>query len=136
MNGLERDCKYGEAAENEVIDILSKVFDSDLVKTSKYCKIDFTSDTVDVELKSRTTEHNKYTTTIVPKSKIDYIRGNQKMKKYVFAFKFTDGLYYIEYDQAVFDSFECKMFVRGERTGTNDIKQLYYFIPVVELKKI
>ena len=136
MTDYDRDCKYGEAAENDVMDILCKVFDADLCKTSRYSKIDFSSEHVDIELKSRTTEHNKYATTIVPKSKIDYIKANYKMKKYVFAFKFTDGIYYIEYDSDNFDTFECKMFVRGERTGTNDVKQLYYFIPVAFLKKV
>jgi hypothetical protein len=136
MNDYQRDYNFGADSENEVLEALNKVFNTELCKTSRYSKMDFTSDWLDVELKSRNVERNTYKSTIVPKSKIDYIKRSNQTKKYVFAFRFTDGLYYIEYDDKVFESFECKMFVRSERTGTNDVKQLYYHIPVDQLKCI
>jgi hypothetical protein len=136
MSQLKKDIEFGERSEMEMIDIIGKAFDCEFVKNSKYASIDFSSDKVDVELKSRNVEYGKYATTIVPKSKIDYIKKNRMIKKYVFAFRFTDGLYFIEYSDEVFDSFECKMFKRIPRTGRKDIEQLYYFIPCDKLVKI
>jgi hypothetical protein len=136
MNQFKRDLSFGEQSEMEVIEILSKAFDTDLVKNSKYASIDFSSDGIDVELKSRNNEKDKYPTTIIPKSKVDYIKKYRAMKKYIFAFKFTDGLYYIEFKDEVFDGYECKMYKRNPRTGTLDKEQLYYFIPVCVLIKI
>ena len=131
-----KDYKFGLNSEMEVLGTLNKVFDTDLCKTSMYSKMDFTSDWIDVELKSRNVARDTYKTTIIPKSKIDYIKKVSATKKYVFAFRFTDGLYYIEYDEKVFDNLECKMFVRTERTGYKDIQQLYYHIPVDKLLPI
>lgn len=130
------DHKFGLTKENEVITLLSNAFGVELVKTSKYASIDFKSDTVDIELKSRTTARDTYPTTIIPASKINYIRKYGGSKRFVFAFAFTDGIYYIEYDEAKFSSFEHKMFVRNKRSDYNDKEQMYCFIPVSELTKI
>lgn len=135
-NQFKRDLSFGEQSEMEVLEVLNKAFDTNLVKNSKYASIDFSSDSVDIELKSRNVEFGKYDTTIVPKSKIDYIKKHRMMKKYIFAFRFTDGLYYIEFDDEVFDGLECKMFKRVPRTGIVDKEQLYYFIPVSLLKSL
>ena len=136
MNQFKRDLSFGEQSEMEVIEVLSKAFDTELVKNSQYASIDFASDTVEIELKSRNNEKDKYPTTIIPKSKIDYIKKYRMMKKYIFAFRFTDGLYYIEFKDEVFDKYECKMYKRNVRSGTVDKEQLYYFIPVGDLIKI
>ena len=136
MNQFKTDLTFGEKSEMEVLEILNKAFDTELVKGSKYASIDFTSDTVDIELKSRNVDYGKYDTTIVPKSKIDYIKKHRMMKKYIFAFRFTDGLYYIEFKDEIFDGFECKMFKRVPRSGIVDKEQLYYFIPVGMLKPV
>jgi hypothetical protein len=136
MNQFKRDLSFGEQSEMEVIEVLSKAFDTELVKNSQYASIDFASDTVEIELKSRNNEKDKYPTTIIPKSKIDYIKKYRMMKKYIFAFRFTDGLYYIEFKDEVFDKYECKMYKRLPRTGIIDKEQLYYYIPVCDLIKI
>jgi len=136
MNQFKRDLSFGEQSEMEVIEVLSKAFDTELVKNSQYASIDVGSDTVEIELKSRNNEKDKYPTTIIPKSKIDYIKKYRMMKKYIFAFRFTDGLYYIEFKDEVFDKYECKMYKRNVRSGTVDKEQLYYFIPVCDLKKL
>jgi len=136
MSDYDNDRAMGEKSEAEVIDVLSKAFNTEFAGTARYATIDFVSDTIEIELKTRNNEKDKYPTTLIPKSKIDYIKNNRRMKKYIFAFKFTDGLYYIEYDDKVFDKIECKMFVRDKRTGWSDAAQLYYYIPVTLLRPV
>jgi hypothetical protein len=133
---LAKDLEYGLQKENEVMNVLSKAFDVELIKTSKYASIDFKSDSVDIELKSRTNAHDTYMTTMIPKSKIDYIKKYGGDKRFIFAFNFTDGLYYIEYNSEFFDKFEFKMFVRNKRIDYNDKEQMYCFIPTSKLIKI
>ena len=54
----------------------------------------------------------------------------------IFKHNFIDGLFYIKYDKDEFKSFKLENFVRNRRVDYNDIKQLYYFIPIDKLKFI
>ncbi len=130
------DLKFGTQKEEELITVLSEAFGVNLVKQKRGAIIDFESDTIGVELKSRNNTYKKYPTTLIPTNKIDYINKTEGNKKYIFAFAFTDGLYYIEYDKEKFSSFDYKMFVRHKRCDYNDKEKLYCYIPISELVKI
>ena len=138
MSSFKSDYAFGIAKEDEVITMLNKAFNTEFCKESQYSSIDFKSDALDAELKSSNNAHDANKNTMVPKSKIDFIKHqlNVKPKRFIFAFNFTDGLYYIEYNAELFDTFECKNFVRNQRVDYMDKPQLYYFIPIDKLKLI
>ena len=92
------------------------------------------SKTVYVEMKSRNNRHDTYATTIVGSNKIRWC--TDPTKKYYFAFVFTDGIYYIQYDKTLFDTFECSDFVRNTRSGYEDRMAKYVFIPVSALTRM
>ena len=133
MNDFQRDLAFGLDKEEKLVSLFNDKFNVKFIKKATFDSFDFTSDTIELELKSRKNNYITFPTTIVPKSKVDSIKKN---KRFIFAFAFYDGIYYIEYDKEVFDTIECKMFLRNYRTGYKDKKQLYYFIPVSILKKI
>lgn len=115
---------------------LERLTQTTLVKEKgRYSPFDFAdmNKTIYVELKTRNVAVNKYETTLLPASKLNYC--NDKTKKYIFAFFFTDGLYYIEYSTELFDTFEKKEFCRFQRYGINDKPQLYIYIPASKLLK-
>ena len=86
-----------------------------------------------IELKTRMNAKNKYPTTMVSQSKVNIAKEYPK-KKFVFCFKFTDGLYYIQYEKELFDTFEMSQGGRNDR-GREEYNT-YCFIPVSKLTKI
>jgi hypothetical protein len=64
---------------------------------------------------------------------LDKVKEN--MKKIIFLFNFIDGLYYIEYEKNLFDTFEKQPF-RRFREGVNDKEKPYIYIPIEHLKRI
>jgi hypothetical protein len=54
-------------------------------------------------------------------------------KQIVLLFNFTDGLYYIEYNQEQFSKYETKMFSRAKQEW--DEKE-HVYIPIADLKKV
>jgi len=130
------DYKFGLQNEDKILPLINKYFNTDslnpIIKSvSSFSLNDFESDTTLYELKSRTNNYNKYNDTLLGFNKI--INGS---KKQVFLFNFTDGLFYIEYDETLFNTFTKKPFVRNQRTDYNDIPKIYLFIPINKLKKI
>lgn len=128
------DFVLGLAKEKEVFDLLKKYFNCpDLKKDSdKFGRMDFYDSNTNIELKSRRVPFNKYHTTIISQSKIEYCKGFDKTNYFVFCF--TDGIYYIEYQKEIFDLFE----VRKEsiyRDGIEE-KKINCHIPTKYLIKI
>lgn len=126
--------KFGIKSENDNIKLISSFFNQEFKKTSLYHPIDFISDTHYLEIKSRTVEYNKYPTTLLPLSKINYIKRYPKPA--IFVFIFTDNIYYINYDEELFKSFETKEYVRAPRTGIKDKPTQYIYIPINKLSLI
>lgn len=143
MSGIKTykaDYEFGISSEKQNLETIKKCFNININNDAcknRYDNFDFKSscDNVWIELKTRTNKHDQFETTIIPKSKIDYAISNPQ-RTYYFVFAFTDGLYYIEYNKELFDTFEVKEFVRFKRAGYTDKAQLYYFIPVTKLTKI
>lgn len=132
---------YFDKEENDFGTQSQKQCHSELLKLNpnlkeiknKFAPFDFVDDTntVFVELKTRRNKRTQYDTTMVPESKIKKIvDGNT----YYFCFKFTDGLYYIQYDKQIFDNFEVKKGGRYDR-GKPEIES-YVYIPIELLQPL
>jgi hypothetical protein len=133
MRSFKLDYSFGKTNEDIVLTQIQKFFTNDgIIKKEEdtYSKYDFKGDTYLYELKSRNVHYKKFATTIIPYDKII------ENTKQIFLFNFIDGLYYIEYDKDVFSKFELSDFQRHKREDYNDIKKLYFHIPIKKLIKI
>ena len=123
-SNIKQICEFGKQSEQETLPVIRRFFkDNSILPTSKHFdKWDYISNTKNYELKTRTCSSNEYPTTMITqdKCKIDS----------VLLFKFTNGLYYIEYNKEQFDKYEIKLF-------TKYIKPIkYIYININDLIKI
>jgi len=129
MKVFKEELKNGLEIQELVLPIIKKYFKRNIKNTDgKYNKYDYIDNDYKYELKSRTNEYKKFPTTLIGLDKIQ--------DKSIFLFYFTDGLYYIEYNKELFDTFEIKDFVRNPRYGRIDKPKKYIYIPIINLKKI
>ena len=128
---FKKDYAFGKQKEIEILDTINAKFKDNikLVKAAYSC-YDFQGDKRIYELKSRNNVYKAFPTTLIPANKII------PKQKIIFLFYFIDGLYYIRYRKELFNTFECKLFVRNKRIDYNDKPQFYYHIPIEHLKKI
>lgn len=125
-----RDYNFGREQEIVLLPRLNEFFKDDIKPTTdKFHKYDFEGSKYVYELKSRTCKFESYPTTLLPADKVI------KTKKQIFLFNFTNGLYYIEYDEEAWKHIEVASF-RRFRIGVNDLEKPYYHIPTTLLKKI
>ena len=133
MSKKIQDLKFGLEKENENYEIIKNFFNcGELNKTSKYGIIDFYNDTHYIELKSRRINYNDYNTSIIGKNKIDYFK---KLKKECYIIiNYLDGLYYIKYDDNIFNNFDIKneVIIRDNKKEN----KINYHIPINLLNKI
>ena len=121
--------EFGVEQEKIILPILKKQFGDDLeLSKDRYAKYDAYNDQYCVEIKSRTCEYNKYPTTLLTCNKI-HVTDRQM----IFVFNFTDGIYYIKYNDEGFKKYFKKAYSRSKLSF--DYK-LYYFIPIEELIKL
>jgi len=124
------DYNFGREQEIVLLPRLNEFFKDDIKPTTdKFHKYDYEGKKYVYEMKSRTCKMEQYSTTLLPADKVI------KTKKQIFLFNFTDGLYYIEYDEEVWKDIEIASF-RRFRIGVNDLEKPYYHIPTTLLKKI
>jgi hypothetical protein len=128
----QNDINMGLKKETEVMPILAKHFGEELIKTTDtYCPYDFEAVTSKTryELKSRRCNYNTYPTTIIP---INKIQGTEVI---CFVFHFTDGLYYVYYNEHLFNTFKVKQ-IRTQRDGVWGQLKAHFEIPIDQLVKI
>jgi len=112
---------------------LNREFNTTLERRGGFYTFDYagpqtTGRTIEIELKTRRIRHDQYPTTMVGQNKIDYCSSPNV--DYYFAFNFSDGLYYIKYDRALFDTFERRNdFVRSYRNDCPNPVQSVVYIP-------
>jgi len=95
--------------------------------------------TVFVELKTRRIKHNDYETCLIGANKVAKCKENLRVNpntKHYFCYAYTDGLYYIEYNEQLFDTFQCNLYQRGQRADINDNPKSTIFIPTHLLQPI
>jgi hypothetical protein len=129
FRSLANDLEFGLAKEAEVIKRLSEHFCDDIVKTEdKFCKYDAYGKINKYEIKSRRNKKDAYPTTIIPAHKT--MEGDL-----YFVFNFTDGLYYIKYDDEKFSKYETRK-IGTYRMGARYNPLDHFCIPVGDLSKI
>jgi len=122
---------FGKAQEARVLPIITEYFKDEIVPTvGQYAKYDFVSPTSNYELKSRTCKHNNYNDTMIT---FDKMCGCDATKRLFLLFNFTDGLYFVEYNELKFSQYRMEMFSRARLDF--DEKQ-HTFIPVEDLTLI
>jgi hypothetical protein len=130
---FKEDYKNGLIAEERIKPLLETHLGS-LTKLSPTDDFDFEGSHCWVELKSRTNGKDKYDTALLPYSKIR--RASESDKKLYCVYEFTDGIYYLPYDKALFDTFEVKPFVRRQRSDYYDKPKPYIHIPTTLLRPL
>lgn len=128
---FRKDYDYGVKKQLEVLPLLVSYFGDNIKPTTgRLDPWDYVGDTCVYELKSRNNSYAQYPTTMIGFDKI-----KTQSKDIIFIFNFTDGLYWIKYDEPVFKSFETKDFGRY-RPGVKDKVKPYVYIPIQNLIKI
>jgi hypothetical protein len=127
---IENDYQYGRKKEGEILEKMNQFFNDNIKQTcERYDSKDYLGEKYKYELKSRRNKYNAYPTTIIPTDKV------KEGTNYVFLFNFTDGLYYINYDEELFKTFNKGMFERRDG-GQNNPSKVYWYIPIENLTQI
>lgn len=121
MASYAADWEFGSASEEQKKAHLEQYFGVSLVRQPRWATFDFIASpaTVYMDLKSRRIAHDAFPTALIGRNKVDYARANPD-KNFYFVYNYTDGLYYVKYDRAVFDALYCGDFLRGDRSGIVD----------------
>jgi hypothetical protein len=123
--------RFGKEQEKKVHPYLKEFFKRDIIATTgQYDKYDFYDETANYELKSRTNAYAKYPDTMITMNKCC---NCDKDKDLYLLFNFTDGLYYIQFDEEKFAPYRREMFSRADRT---DDEKEHIFIPIRDLSPI
>ena len=134
IRSLSNDIIYGLNKEPIVITSLSHYFNEKITKTeNKFCAYDAKSETTKYEIKSRRCKHNTYTTTIIPVHKSKVIA--EENDRLIFVFNFTDGLYYIVFNEVNFNTYKITP-ITVYRKGSLPKPIDHYHIPIEDLIKI
>ena len=136
MRTFREDNQRGLASEAQRHSTLETLVGSALTKDpNPYATFDFFNEgkTIYVELKTRFIPHDKYPTALISANKVEFCTDPNKT--YYFCWAYSDGLYYLKYDKAVFDTFQVEDYVRHQREDYNDVPKPHYFIPHTVLVK-
>jgi len=130
MKTYKQEYEAGKKSEDEVLPIIIKYFNRDIkASVGRYTRYDFEDSEYKYELKTRTNRYSQFPTTLLPLGKLT---GD----KNIFLFRFTDGLYFVEYSKELFDTFEVNDYVRNSRSDYTDHVAKHIFIPIQHLTKI
>lgn len=145
MERFEENYKYGKKSECDILPIISNFFKREIHQSEDpYAKHDF-YDTCGNRYELRTRKFNKDTfpDTVVAEDKAHCKMGigEQLEGDLFFLFRFTDGLYYIQFDLLTFENIPSKIYSKtyprmyGDRLKY-DRKRNHFFIPVNMLTPI
>lgn len=134
MNKFKEDINFGKISEKEIYEILKNKY-PDIESTSDYSIFDFVSQNqkLNIELKTRRNESNKYPTTMIGLNKIK--KCNDPDMMYLFIFKFTDEILFIRYNEEIFNKFEIKKSGRYDRKKSGELSN-YIYIPITSLSSL
>jgi hypothetical protein len=112
----------GIDSQKKVLPIIKDFFKRDIQPTEdKYNPFDFKDETYNYELKTRTNSLKQYPTTMTTKNKC--------VPNTIMLFQFTDGLYYIEYDEEKFKKYDTQNYTRYEYKNPRE----HIYIPIGDL---
>jgi len=130
------DLKFGAKGERDVLPLINHFFKDTAVAFEEiYSTQDFFSQKSVYELKSRKIKHDAYKTAIIGVNKA-ILKPADKGKTLYFLFNYIDGLYYIQYDKTIFNTFNKKSFCRFARSDYVDRASDVFEIPINLLIKI
>jgi len=126
-----KDLKMGFLNEKECLPIIKKFFNDYNLEIYKdvYEVIDFKSDDKFIEFKSRRIPHDKFKTALIGSNKIDVFKKSNKDCYIIY--KYVDGLYYIKYDENLFNTFNTTIHYT-QRDGKVE-KSKVFNIPIEHL---
>jgi hypothetical protein len=131
MEVLNADIQFGTQKEVDILSKLSTYFGENIQRaTDKFSPYDGFSETAKYEIKSRRTRYNQYPTTIIGVNKL-----KTEFEKLIFCFNFTDGLYYIEYDENKFKNYTITD-IKAIRGYGRETSTPHFHIPIRDLKII
>jgi hypothetical protein len=119
--------QYEQDCQSDIQTIVGPVIKS----TYRYDAYDYSNEEYYVELKSRNNTSTYYPTTMLSYSKIEFAKRNPD-KKYMFFFRFTDGLFYHKYDPTY--DYDVRVGGRSDR-NVPEFKN-YLFIPIHLLTRV
>lgn len=134
------DYKMGKAGEIATLPLLNQYFKTTFNQQPRYASFDFIciNNTIFFELKTRNCRHNSYPTLWINFEKVEIAKkGKQENpdRRYFFAFKLTDGTYFVEYEEELFKGFTDGYFQRTDR-DVNDPPRHILNIPVEHLRQL
>ena len=127
------DMKFGKQSEEVMIHFLNAFYGEEHHKETlpngevdEYDRHDFwnASRSAKRELKTRRICHTQYPTALINQSKITHQDPNVK---YTYIWKYTDGVFYLDYDKTLWDTFNVKKNHTVYRDGRYEIQ------PVIEV---
>jgi hypothetical protein len=124
MVHYHNDYIWGKEQEDYTYPILKAYFKTDLKQyTSQYDDFDFYDEESDYEQKSRKNTYSAFDETMITLNKTQKATD----KKIKLVFNFTDGIYWIVYDEALFAGFRRESFSRANlRADEKD----HIYIPI------
>ena len=129
MRTFKQDLAKGMCSEDFCLPYFQRLSPSPVRRLGKYARFDYESDDCLIELKTRFDITSKtYDTTMINKHKVDAAKG--QTKKVYYAFRFTDGIYYIQYDPVVFADFQYMPLTIQDRADYIEVEEDKMFIPV------
>ena len=129
------DYTFGKSSEKFCLKILSKFSSTPLKQCDDpFSPWDFESEEVLIELKSRIgVSSTTYNDTIINYRKIMRAAADTTGRRILFAFKFDDGIFIIEYDAEEFEKYEIRMIQARHRTDRREHLTPHILIPVKDM---
>jgi hypothetical protein len=130
------DLAFGEQSEREQFSTIETFLGHKLNHKGGKSIFDFDNGAnVFCDLKTRRIPHDRYSTAIIGANKVMAARMNPQ-NTYWFIYKYSDGIFGIQYSKEKFDTFEHSDYSRGDREDYHNNAQHCYFIPHKELQRI
>ena len=132
---VKRDLKFGTKVEPAVIKKLEVFFKEPIKQMPEGSYYDAESNTARYEIKTRRFSFATHETTYIPNSKFWSKKQGKELR---FVFNFTDGMYYIDYNQRTFEKYDEEL-IEADRCRNGEYKktkELHTLIDVADLKPI
>jgi hypothetical protein len=134
------DYAYGKEGESKTLPILNKFFNTEMIEQSRYSPFDFIckNNTIFFELKTRKCKHDTYPTLWINWDKVQTAKEASRTnpdRRYYFAFNLYDGIWYIRYNEELFDKFDDGYFQRRDRDVIQPEQHIVH-IPVAYLTQL
>ena len=134
MTSLSHDLAFGINEEANKHPFLEEVFGEKLERQTGFASMDYKGSTIYVELKTRRINHDRYPTALISASKVDFCEKSNA--DCYFVYQYTDGIFYVKYDKALFATFWTDKYTRTESPDMVAREKDTTFIPVKYLKPL